>query len=256
MAIRAGSLECGRSCWSRPARMSTTPRRQEIRPSTSPSGLPPNALPAFSPDDTGAVRTSALVLAMLNGHFKLATWLVNHGADPNAPDPRGSALHALAWLRKPGLPLDSGPVMVTFGNVDSDELARRCSITVRTQTPASRGRRSSFDQRRRTGAGCRPTIRMGRHWLSYVGATPFLLAAQQQRRAVDAAAARARRRSEHPCRPERHAADGRRRPRLLGCGESGAAERHAGVGHARSRANLRRAWRQTSTRRRDTASSA
>src|SRR5262245_45972821 len=80
--------------------------------------------PAFGPNDTGAVRTSALVLAMLNGHFTLATWMVNHGADPNAPDPRGSALHVLAWLRKPGLPLDSGAVLVTFGNPDTFELAR------------------------------------------------------------------------------------------------------------------------------------
>jgi len=61
---------------------------------------------------------------MLNGHFRLATWLVNHGADPNAPDPRGSALHALAWLRKAGLPLDSGPVRVTFGDPDTFALAQ------------------------------------------------------------------------------------------------------------------------------------
>jgi len=142
-----------------------------------PIGFATKRAPAFSPEDTGVVRTSALVLAMLNGHFKLATWLVNHGADPNAPDPRGSALHALAWLRKPGLPLDSGPVMVPFGNVDSDELAR--ALLDRGAQPNVRigWKEIVFDH---VGGQVRlpSTIRMGRHWLSYVGATPFFIAAQ------------------------------------------------------------------------------
>ena len=28
--------------------------------------------------------------------------LLDYGADPNVQDPRGSALHSLVWLRKPG----------------------------------------------------------------------------------------------------------------------------------------------------------
>ncbi len=46
--------------------------------------------------------TSALAMAVINAHFEVAGVLVDNGADPNAPDARGSILHALAWIRKPG----------------------------------------------------------------------------------------------------------------------------------------------------------
>ena len=140
-------------------------------------GFASKRAPAFGPDDTGAVRTSALVLAMLNGHFALATWMVNHGADPNAADPRGSPLHVLAWLRKPGLPLDSGAVLVTFGNPDSYELGK--ALLEHGAKPNTRiaWKEISFDH---VGGQVRlpPTVRMGRSWLSYIGATPFWLAAK------------------------------------------------------------------------------
>jgi uncharacterized protein len=140
-------------------------------------GFSAKRAPAFGPDDTGAVRTSALVLAMLNGHFELARWMVEHGADPNAPDPRGSALHVLAWLRKPGLPLDSGAVLVPFGNPESFELAR--ALLEKGARPNARiaWKEITFDH---VGGQVRlpPTIRMGRSWLSFIGATPFWVAAK------------------------------------------------------------------------------
>ena len=176
MAVRAGSVESVELLVAAGADVNDTAPSGDPAESI-PIGFATKRAPAFSPEDTGVVRTSALVLAMLNGHFKLATWLVNHGADPNAPDPRGSALHALAWLRKPGLPLDSGPVMVPFGNVDSDEFAR--ALLDRGARPNVRiaWKEIVFDH---VGGQVRlpSTIRMGRHWLSYVGATPFFIAAQ------------------------------------------------------------------------------
>jgi ankyrin repeat protein len=140
-------------------------------------GFASKRAPAFGPDDTGAVRTSALVLAMLNGHFRLATWLVNHGADPNIQDPRGSPLHVLAWLRKPGLPLDSGAVLVPFGNPDTLELARALLERGARANARIAWKEIAFDH---VGGQVRlpPTIRMGRSWLSFVGATPFWLAAK------------------------------------------------------------------------------
>ena len=45
---------------------------------------------------------TALGLAIINGQYDVAQVLVEHGADPNAPDPRGSMLHALAYGRRPG----------------------------------------------------------------------------------------------------------------------------------------------------------
>ena len=53
-------------------------------------------------NDAAPDGTSALNMAVVNAYFDLAAMLVDRGANPNAPDPRGSALHTLAWLRKPG----------------------------------------------------------------------------------------------------------------------------------------------------------
>jgi ankyrin repeat protein len=176
MAVRAGSLETVQALLAAGADIN------DSAPAGDPNeqitiGFASKRPPAFGPDDTGAVRTSALVLAMLNGHFTLATWMVNHGADPNAPDPRGSALHVLAWLRKPGLPLDSGAVLVPFGNPDTFELAR--ALLDKGANPNARitWKEIPFDH---VGGQVRlpPTIRMGRSWLSHIGATPFWLAAK------------------------------------------------------------------------------
>ena len=38
----------------------------------------------------------------MNAYYDLASVLLDLGANPNAPDPRGSTLHTLVWLRKPG----------------------------------------------------------------------------------------------------------------------------------------------------------
>jgi len=45
--------------------------------------------------------TSALILAVENGHFELAMELVNAGADPNDQRSGYTALHVLTWVRKP-----------------------------------------------------------------------------------------------------------------------------------------------------------
>src|SRR6185295_9720233 len=88
-----------------------------------------------------------------------------HGANPNAPDPRGSALHTVAWLRKPGA--DGAAAVgntakgtpIPTGNVTALELAKALL---------------------KHGGTARnpPNIDLGRHFLSYVGATPFYVAAK------------------------------------------------------------------------------
>jgi ankyrin repeat protein len=177
MAVRAGSLEATEVLVKAGANVNDS----------APMGDPGEGIPigfaakraaAFGVEETGAVRTSALVLAMLNGQFKLATWLVDHGADPNAADPRGSPLHALAWIRKVGLPLDSGPVLVPFDNPDTFELAK--ALVEHGANPNARitWKEIPFDA---VGGQVRlpSTIRMGRAWCSFVGATPFWIAAQR-----------------------------------------------------------------------------
>jgi uncharacterized protein len=45
--------------------------------------------------------TSAVLLAMENGHFELAMEIIKAGADPNDIRSGFTALHALTWVRKP-----------------------------------------------------------------------------------------------------------------------------------------------------------
>ena len=84
-------------------------------------------------NDIAPDGTSALNVAVVNACFEVAAALLNHGADPNAPDARGSALHTLAWLRKPGSDGGNGlgkrswaPPLPT-GNMSALELAKAFS---------------------------------------------------------------------------------------------------------------------------------
>ena len=133
-------------------------------------------------NDTAPDGTSALNMAVVNAYFDVAAVLLNHGADPNAPDPRGSALHTLAWLRKPGSDGGNGlgrksiaPPPPT-GHTTALELAEAllnhgANPNVRIQWEEKR-----FDKE---GGVMRnpPLIQLGRHYLTYVGATPFYVAA-------------------------------------------------------------------------------
>jgi uncharacterized protein len=134
-------------------------------------------------NDAAPDGTSALNMAVVNAYFEVAAVLLDHGADPNAPDGRGSPLHTLAWLREPGsdggngLGVRSyGPPLPT-GNMSALELAKalldhganpNARITLQERT---------FGQE---GGTCRNPnlIHLGRHYLTFSGATPFYLAAR------------------------------------------------------------------------------
>jgi ankyrin repeat protein len=122
--------------------------------------------------------TPALSLAIINGHYELAALLLEQGADPNAFDARGSALHSLAWMRRPGLP--QGRINVPppqTGRLDSLELAKL--LLAKGANPNARidWKEQRFD---RDDGEIRnpPDISVGRGFISYVGATPFYLAAK------------------------------------------------------------------------------
>jgi ankyrin repeat protein len=68
--------------------------------------------------------TSALVLAVENGHFELASFLLNAGADPNAAEQGWTALHAITWVRKSGGG-DNNPAPIGSGNMTSLELVKK-----------------------------------------------------------------------------------------------------------------------------------
>jgi len=103
---------------------------------------------------------SALVLAVINGHFELAAYLLDAGADPNAAKGGYTALHAISWVRKPGVG-DNDPAPIGSGNMTSLELVRKL-----------------------VGHGADINARMTKKYnagltsLNTLGATPFLMAAR------------------------------------------------------------------------------
>jgi len=126
-------------------------------------------------NDMAADGSSALAVAIINANYEVAALLLDRGADPNAPDPRGSALHALTWMRNPGYA--AAPPRQQTGNLDSLELAK--ALLAHRANPNARvsWKEIRFDRDLGT-VKAPPDISIGRAYLSYVGATPFYLAAK------------------------------------------------------------------------------
>jgi ankyrin repeat protein len=97
----------------------------------------------------------------MNGHFDLAADLLDHGADPNADGQGWTALHQIAWTRKP--PIQHGlPNAVTTGTMDSLTLARAL---------LAHGADPNAPQNGEPADGAR-------NILDRIGSTPFLAAAK------------------------------------------------------------------------------
>ena len=117
--------------------------------------------------------SSPLAVAVINAHYELAGRLLELGADSNRPDPRGSVLHALAWIRRPG----SGRPPPPTGALDSLDLARALLEAGDDPNVRIDWREIPFE----VDLGIvkpPPGISVGRNFLSFVGATPFYLAAK------------------------------------------------------------------------------
>jgi ankyrin repeat protein len=109
----------------------------------------------------GPQGTSSLVLAITNAHFELAALLLDYGADPNADSQGWTALHQIAWTRKP--PIQHGlPPAVPTGRMDSLQLAEK--LLQYGANPNARMTKEPAD-----GA---------RNVLNRIGSTPFLQAAK------------------------------------------------------------------------------
>src|SRR5262249_52329002 len=95
------------------------------------------------------------------------------GADPNVPDPRGSILHAIAFMRRPG----SGSPPLPTGRTETLEIARM--LLARGANPNVRiaWKEIVFD-RDLAATKLPPNIPVGRNFLTFIGATPFYVAAK------------------------------------------------------------------------------
>lgn len=127
-----------------------------------------------SPNAAAPDGTRALALAIVNAHYAAAEMLLAGGADPNAPDPRGSALHALTWMRNPGYA--AAPPRVASGG---DSLALARALLTRGANPNARieWKEVRFDRDLGT-VKSPPAISIGRNYVSFIGATPFYIAAK------------------------------------------------------------------------------
>jgi cytohesin len=134
-------------------------------------------------DDVAPDGTNALNMAVVNAYFELASELLDLGANPNGKDPRGSALHTLAWLRKPGTDgaagvggTPHGPPVPT-GNVTALQLAKKLLDKGANPNVRVDWKEPAFGKEGGTARNP-PNIQLGRHFLSYIGATPFYVAAK------------------------------------------------------------------------------
>jgi uncharacterized protein len=135
-------------------------------------------------NDTIQDSTSALNLSVINADYDLASMLLDFGANPNLPDSRGGTLHMLAWLNKPGAPadaamfgLDPQPAPRPSGRMTATELAKK--VLAKGANPNAR---VTWNEGRFSISGGLsrqpPNLPTGRHYLTYVGATAFYIAAR------------------------------------------------------------------------------
>jgi hypothetical protein len=123
-------------------------------------------------------------MAIVNAYYDLASVLLDYKADPSAPDPRGSALHSVVWLNKPGtsweaaaLASDPETVPRPTGRVTSLQMAKK--LLEKGANPNVRITWKEMPMTKGLGTTRNPPdINLGRHYLSFVGATPFYAAAR------------------------------------------------------------------------------
>ena len=108
--------------------------------------------------------TSALVLATLSAQYDMGVFLLEQGADPNAAEQGWTALHQVAWTRRPSRgPTTVGPV--ARGAVDSLTLA--AALIAHGADPNSRITKEAVE------------IYVGRNQMNRIGATPLFMAASR-----------------------------------------------------------------------------
>jgi ankyrin repeat protein len=105
--------------------------------------------------------TTALLLAVINAHYELASALLDRGANPNADGQGWTALHQIAWSRRHNAGFNL-PGPVATGGVDSLDLVRKL---------VAKGANVNARQKREPRDG-------NRNLLNRLGSTPFLLAAK------------------------------------------------------------------------------
>ena len=155
-AVRAGQVEAVQALLEAGADVNDT-----IRP-LHPEEAPPESQEANQYRRGGRPDgTSALVIAVTNGHFSLAQYLVEQGADVNAAEQGWTALHQLAYTRRP----NSGKGMPPVERLDPLDTLEFGELLLMHGADPNARQTERHNNRERNN-------------LNRVGATPYLLAAK------------------------------------------------------------------------------
>jgi len=135
-------------------------------------------------EDKAPDGTTALNMAAVNAYYDLASVLVDLGANVNAPDPRGSILHILVWLHKPGSSWEAAgtagdpePVPRPTGRLSAYELAAK--VLAKGANPNVRLSWKEHPMTKLLGTTDNPPdINLGRHHVTFNGSTPYYNAAR------------------------------------------------------------------------------
>jgi uncharacterized protein len=114
-------------------------------------------------NQTAADKSSALTVAVLNGNYEIATYLLDKGADPNIANDKGwNPLYQAVKNRN----LETGAVPLVKTGLITDELVMIKTLLDRGADPNIRMKANSQSRNGQGGT-----------WMAEAGATPFLRAA-------------------------------------------------------------------------------
>lgn len=129
--------------------------------------------------------STVLNMAIINSYYDMASMLLDAGANPNVQDPNGTPLHSLVWMRRPGTSWEAGatgtdPIAVprTEAKTNSLDLAEKliakgADVNARIAWKEGPLRLDGITMTKNP-----PNINLGRHYLTFVGTTPFYNAAR------------------------------------------------------------------------------
>jgi uncharacterized protein len=136
-------------------------------------------------EDRAIDGSTTLNMAVVNAYFDMASMLLDHGANPNVQDLNGTPLHSVVWMRKPGTSWEAAATATDPIPVPRASGQRMTAIQLAEkllQKGADPNARIAWKEMPMTkGLGTTknpPNINLGRHYLSFVGSTPFYNAAR------------------------------------------------------------------------------
>ncbi|MBZ5632599.1 MAG: ankyrin repeat domain-containing protein [Acidobacteriia bacterium] len=136
-------------------------------------------------EDKSIDGSTTLNMAVINAYYDMASVLLDYGANPNVQDLNGTPLHSLVWMRKPGTSWEAAatatdPITVprpSGQRVTDLQLAKK--LLEKGADPNARITWKEMPMTKGLGTTKNPpNINLGRHYMSFVGSTPFYNAAR------------------------------------------------------------------------------